>query len=142
MVLNSLFNKIFGFLVNWNPLWALIIISLILTFVVTIIYKLFTNQKEMKSLKEELTTIQKELKGSKEDPKQAIEIQKRLMEKNMKYMMKSFKPMLITFIPLIIILGWLKTTYQTIQLPLGWIWIYLISSVIFNIILRKLLKIY
>ena len=96
----------------------------------------------MKNLKDELTAIQKELKGSKENPKQAIEIQKRLMEKNMKYMMKSVKPMLITFIPLIIILGWLKTTYQDIQLPLGWIWVYLISSLIFSIVLRKLLKIY
>ena len=64
------------------------------------------------------------------------------MEKNIKYMTKSFKPMLITFIPLIIMLGWLKTTYQTITLPLGWIWIYIISSLIFSIILRKLLKIH
>ena len=76
MVLNTFFNKIFGFLVTWNSFWALIIISFILTFIVTIIYRLFTNQKEMKGLKEEMSEIQKELKESKKDPQKIIEIQK------------------------------------------------------------------
>ena len=48
-------------------------------------------------------------------------------------------------IPLIIIFGWLRITYE----PLGklifgmsWFWIYLISAVIFSMVIRKVLKIY
>ena len=144
-MLDSFFNTIFGFLINLSPLAGLLVISLILTLLTSLSYKIFTNQREMKQHKEEMDKLQKEIKELKNDPKKAMDKQKELMEKNLKMMKYNIKPMLITFIPLIIIFGWLRATYEPLGkliLGLSWFWIYLISAIIFSIIIRKLLKIY
>jgi len=91
--------------------------------------------------------FQKEMKDLKEDPKKMMEVQKKAMEKNMKYMLQSLKPTLFTFIPIIFIFGWLRGYYETLGNPsilfgLGWIWIYIIFSIVISMVLRKVLKIY
>lgn len=142
---DSFFNSIFGSLINWDPKIALIIISFLLTLIITVVYKLTTNQKMLKETKEELKEMQKEMRELKNDPKKMMEKQKELMEKNMKMMMHSFKPMIFTFLPIIIIFGWLRGVYQPlgkIMFGLSWIWIYIIFSIIFSMIIRKVLKIY
>lgn len=107
MVLNSILNTIFGPLLRLPSLWTIIIMAFILASLITFVYKLMTDQKLMKSLKEEMKAFQKEMKEFKEEPQKVLEIQKRAMETNMKYMMHSLKPTLITFIPLILIFGWM-----------------------------------
>lgn len=101
-------NPILGPLLNIAPLWAIIIISLVIAAVITFVYKWMTDQHLMKTLKEDIKKFQQEMKEFKQDPKKVMEIQKRAMETNMKYMMHSMKPTLITFIPIIIIFGWLN----------------------------------
>ena len=81
------------------------------------------------------------------EPEKMMNVQKKALEANMKYMMHSFKPMLITFIPLIIVFGWLRTSYQEMDLNFlgifhSWIWIYIITSVLFSLVIRKVLKIH
>ena len=144
MVLNNFFNLIFGWAVNISPLTGMIVISFILTLIVTLVYKWTTDQVMMKSLKDELKQHQKEMKDHKGDPKKMMEIQGKAMEKNMKYFMHSLKPMLITFIPLILVFGWLKENYDGVEVLFGlsWIWSYIIFSIIFSIILRKVMKVY
>ena len=144
-MLDNFFNSIFGSLINWNPLMGLLIISLILTLIISLSYKFLTDQKELKEHKEEMSKLQKELKELKDNPKKMMEKQSELMKKNLGMMKHQIKPMLFTFIQLIIIFGWLRITYE----PLGklifgmsWFWIYLISAVIFSMIIRKVLKIY
>ncbi|MBL7147402.1 MAG: DUF106 domain-containing protein [Nanoarchaeota archaeon] len=142
---DSFFNSIFGGLINQNPKLALILISFLLTLLITLVYKFTTNQKMMKETKEELKEMQKEMRGLKDDPKKMMEKQKKLMEKNMKMMMHSFKPMLFTFIPIIIMFSWLKNEYEPlgkVMFGLSWIWVYIIFSIIFSIITRKILKVY
>jgi uncharacterized membrane protein (DUF106 family) len=101
-------DPIFAPLLRMPPFWAIFIISLVLSLVITIIYKLMTNQSEMKSLKEDIKKHQKEMKANKDNPQKVMEVQKKAMEKNMKYMMQSMKPTLVTFIPVILLLGWLN----------------------------------
>lgn len=144
-MLNSFFNAIFGFLINWNPLTGLLVISLILTLITSLSYKFLTDQKELKSQKEIIGNLQKEIKSLKNDPKKMMEKQKEIMDINFKMMKHNIKPMLITFIPLLIIFGWLRTTYDPIGkliFGLSWFWIYLISAILFSIVIRKVLKIY
>ena len=144
-MLDSFFNPIFGPFVNWNPLIALLIISFLMTFLITLSYKYLTNQELMKSLKDELKDFQKQMKDNKDNSQKVMDIQKQSLEKNMKYMMHSFKPTLYTFIPLIIIFTWLKNAYTgkgALIFGLTWIWVYIISSIIFSILLRKVLKVY
>jgi len=103
----SIINPIFGPLLKLPVLWAIILVSLVLTIFMTLIYKWMTDQHLMKTLKEDIKKFQQQIKEFKSDPKKVMEIQKRAMETNMKYMMHSMKPTLVTFIPIIIIFGWL-----------------------------------
>ena len=92
-----------------------------------------------------MTDLQKEIKSLKNDPKKMMEKQKEIMDINLKMMKHNIKPMLITFIPLLIIFGWLRTTYDPLGkliFGLSWFWVYLISAILFSIIIRKVLKIY
>jgi uncharacterized membrane protein (DUF106 family) len=106
--LDTLLDPILNPLLKVKPLWSIIIISLLISLVVTIVYKLVTNQDEMKRLKSDLKEQQKKMRESKDNPEAVLSMQKQLMSKNMEYMKHSFKPTLITFIPIIIIFGWLQ----------------------------------
>jgi len=105
----SIVNPIFAPLLKLPPLAGILIISIVITVLITLIYKWTTDQNLMKQLKDEIKEFQKEAKTLKSDPQKAMEVQKKAMQTNMKYMMQSFKPMLFTFIPIIIIFGWLNT---------------------------------
>lgn len=92
-----------------SPLWQTILISFVVSLVMTVVYKLMTNQKLMKSLKDDMKQMQNKMKELKNEPKKMMEVQKEAMQKNMQYMMHSMKPTIITFIPLILIFGWLNS---------------------------------
>lgn len=105
----NLLNPIFAPLLKLPPLFGILVISIIITVMITLIYKWTTDQNLMKQLKDEIKEFQKEAKTLKSDPQKAMQVQKKAMQTNMKYMMHSFKPMLFTFIPIILIFGWLNT---------------------------------
>src|SRR3990167_6922652 len=103
-VIDTILDPVFMPLLNLGPFWALVIISFVLSLLMTLIYKLVTNQDEMKRLKDEMKEHQKQMK---ENPEKIGELQKKAMSANLEYMRHSFKPTLITFIPIILIFGWL-----------------------------------
>ena len=103
-VIDTILDPVFMPLLNLGPFWALVIISFVLSLLMTVIYKLVTNQDEMKRLKDEMKEHQKQMK---ENPEKIGELQKKAMSANLEYMRHSFKPTLITFIPIILIFGWL-----------------------------------
>lgn len=156
MVLDSFFNSIFGPLINAvGSRWSLVIISFILTLLITLAYKLLTKQELMKALKAELKTLQQELKKVKDHPEKFTRVNKQLMEKNLQYFKQSLRPMIITFIPIIIVFGWMRKTYLPagdlftwgFSIPFfgtgfGWLMTYIVTSIIFSIIIRKLLKVH
>ena len=146
MVLDSFFNAIFGWAMESSKVWGLFVISLVLTFFVTLVYKFMTDQEALKSIKQEMKDIRKEMKEVKDNPDRMMELNKQSMEKSMVQMKNSFKPMIITFIPLIIIFGWLRETYAELPIEFlwfsSWLWIYIIFSIIFSIFIRKLLKVH
>ena len=107
-VLDFILDPVFGPLLKLQPVWAILIISLVVSFIIVIIYRLLTNQKEMKALKDEIKSHQKQMREFKNEPQKVLEIQKKAMQVNMKYMGKSMKPTIITFIPIILIFGWMQ----------------------------------
>jgi uncharacterized membrane protein (DUF106 family) len=144
---DNFLNMLFGPVMALSSPYNLIVLSLILTFFITLVYKYVTDQESMKSLKDDMKEIRKEMKQFKEDPKKMMELQKRSMENMMKSFKHNFKPMIITFLPLILIFGWLRNHYANLGNPavflgLGWIWAYIIFSLIFGILLRKLFKVH
>jgi|TARA_Y100000310_G_C20226656_1_gene598274 uncharacterized membrane protein (DUF106 family) len=155
MVLENFFDWLFGPLLRLGDGWAVILISLLLTLMINLFYKAFTDQETMKTLKAELKHLQKEMKTLRDQPEKFMKIQKEAMAKNMVYMKHSMKPTLITFIPLIIIFGWLRTRFGEagdiinwgFNMPLfgtglGWLGTYFFSAVFFSMITRKIMKIH
>ena len=107
MVFENILNPIFFPLLSLPTLWAVIILSFLISLIITIIYKYTTDQNLMKQLKEEMKEFQKEVKELKKEPEKAMQVQKKAMQTNMKYMMQSMKSTLFTFIPIIIIFSWM-----------------------------------
>ena len=133
MVMESIYA-----LINAQPVLSIIILSVIVTFISTILTKWLTNQEHLKSLKERQKEIQKELKTCK-DECLIKELQAEMMSIAGTMMKSSFKPMLITFIPFLILIYWIRDVYGPLM-GFSWFWWYLGTSIISSIILRKVLK--
>ena len=98
--------------------WFVVIISLVISFLVVIIYKWTTNQKLMKQIKDDMKTLQNKIKTlTQSNPEKAMKLQQEAMKKNMVYMKHSFKPTLYTLIPLLLLFGWLNATLMYV--PIG-----------------------
>lgn len=153
-MLDGIFNTLFYPFLLLPARLALLSISFIITLLITLAYKFLTDQKKMKALKEEIKTAQAALKEHKENKEKFAELQKELLAKNGQLMKASMKPTLITFLPVIILFGWVRTTFLpagdlfawSSSLPIvgtgvGWLWTYILSSLIFSVLIRKALKI-
>jgi uncharacterized membrane protein (DUF106 family) len=104
----NLLNPLFAPLLLLPPWLSIAILSLLVSLIITLIYRAMTDQNLMKQLKDEMKEFQKEMKELKAHPEKAMAVQKKAMETNMKYMSHSMRPMLITFIPIIVIFGWMN----------------------------------
>ena len=106
----SFLGPIFNPLLEYGIFWAIFTLSLVLSGLITLIYYLVTDQKEMKDLKKKAKDYQKEMKKHKDNPSKVMKIQKEALSLQSKLMMKSLKPTLITIIPVLLIFNWLSST--------------------------------
>ena len=117
------------------PRTSIILISFLITLVMTLVTKKFTDQNRMKELKGIQKACQIKLKEVRGNADEMTKINKQMMECSMELMKHSFRPMLITFIPILLIFWWVRTAYTGVLA--SWIWWYLGSAIISSIILRK-----
>ncbi|MFH0832057.1 MAG: EMC3/TMCO1 family protein [archaeon] len=144
-------------LVRKMPLLCMIVFSLLVTIFITLLYKKFTNQERGKEIRKQQKEFQQKQKEFRNEPQKLLEMQNEMMKLSMEQMKESFKPLLISFLPLILFFGFLKNVYAqagigdivawNVNLPLigtgaGWLLTYIVLSMIFNSILRKVLKVY
>ena len=108
-----------NFMFQMNPTLTVLIISLVISFIIVIVYKYLTNQKEMKEMKDKLKEYQKQMKELRSNPKEMMAVQKKAMQLNMTYMKHSLKPTIITFIPIILIFGWLNSHLAFMPIEAG-----------------------
>jgi len=106
--LDSIFNPVLLPLLNKSPFIGVLIISLILSVIVVLVYKYFTNQVEMKRLKEQQKEYQQKFKELKDKPEEMMKLQKEAMGKNFEYMKHTLKATLITMLPIILVFGWMN----------------------------------
>jgi uncharacterized membrane protein (DUF106 family) len=106
--MSSIFDPVFVPLIRISPLLAVVVLSLLITFIMTIIYKYMTNQKRMKEMKDKLNGFQKEIKAAGKDQKRMMEINKEMMMINAEYMKHSLKPMIVSWIPVLLIFAWMS----------------------------------
>lgn len=146
-------------LIAFMPDWIeVILISLALSFGTTLAYKYLSDQAVMKEIKASLANLKLRMKTDKGDPEKLKEIQKEMMPLNMKFFKLSMKPTLITLLPMLVVFWGLSQVYvgadgvstHIINLPfsiplignwLGWVGTYIIFSIIFSTVLRKVMKV-
>jgi len=111
MVFAEILDPVMSPLLSLDPLFAVGLVSLVVSVIITVIYKYTTNQSLMKDLKGEMKEFQKEIKELRDKPEQAMKVQKEMMQTNMKYMSHSFRSTLFTMLPIILIFGWMNVNF-------------------------------
>jgi uncharacterized membrane protein (DUF106 family) len=106
-ILDPVLNPVLQPLLNASPFWGIVILSLVISLIITIIYKYVTDQTKMKALKDKQKDFQKRIKELRSNPPEMMKVQKEAMSTNMEYMKHSFKPTLFTMIPILLIFGWM-----------------------------------
>jgi len=149
MVLDVFFNFIFGWAVVISPIVGIIFISLILSLLSTLSWKYLTDQDLLKSIREKTKNLQEELKKNKDEPNKLAGLNSKMAKENWEAMKiqykQSIKPMLITLIPFALAFVWIRKTYEPfgdIFLSMGGIGSYIVFSIVFSMILRKVMKVH
>lgn len=125
-----------------NPKGAVVLLSVGVTFLMTLITKFFTDQIKMKELKERQKELQKKSKEARGDLKEMEKINQEILTISMEMMKHSFKPLLITIVPIIFMFSWAKKAFALTPLASSWIWWYIGASIISSIIMRKIMKVH
>ncbi len=105
--LDPIFNPVLQPLLNISPFLGILIVSLVISLITVLVYKYFTNQVEMKRLKEQQKEYQQRMKELRDNPSEMMKVQKEAMSKNFEYMKHSLRATLITMLPIILIFGWM-----------------------------------
>lgn len=145
--IHAIFNPTFGFLLKTHLLLGFLIITLLVTFATTLTQKYGTDQQALKGLKEEQKALQEEMKRHQNSPGKMLEIQKKQLEHIPRTFELTMQPLIYTAIPFVLLIRWFSDTFKSLNNPeffglLSWFWAYIIFTIIFSIILRKLMKVY
>lgn len=136
----SVLDPTFGALLSFNFFWGFIIITAILALILSLIQKYTTDQEALRELKKEQKILQQEMKKYREHPEKLLALQKKQLEFIPKTFDLTMKPLLFTSIPIILLFRW----FSEILHPVWggwWILYYILASMIFSTIFRKMLKI-
>lgn len=138
--------------VSGSPLMDIILITLITSLFITLVNKKFSDQVKIKALRAEMKELQKKMrKQMAKDPKKAQALQKKIMEKNMENFKHAFnmKVMMITMIPMMFVFLFLGRYYSVFGefftpvsfISWGWLGSYLLFSIVWSIVLKKVLDV-
>src|SRR3989344_2838149 len=142
---HSSLDPTLGILMNWNVTLGLIIITGVLTFLMTLLQKYATDQNLLKEIKDEQKIVQQEMKTYKEHPEKKMELSKKSMELMMKSMPITMRTVLYTMVPFILLIRWFGDYFIANPVRiwfLSGIWAYIVFSIMWSMILRKVMKVH
>jgi len=146
---HAVLDPSFGSMLDWNIYIGMFIIILIINLITTFAQKYLTDQASLKQIKDEQKILQAQMKEFKQHPEKMMELQKKQMEFIQKTFDLTMKPLIFTFIPFILFFRWFNDYFSMPDLVgfkffglLSWFWIYLIFSIVFSSVLRKVFKVY
>jgi len=135
-----------GVLLTWNVTIGMLFLVGLITLITTLLQKYATDQNALKTIKEEQKLVQQEMKLAKDNPTKSMELSKKSMELSMKTMPMTMRPLMYTVIPFVLFLRWFNDYFTVNPVHilgfLNWFWAYLIFSIIFSAIFRKVLKVH
>ena len=143
---HSVLNPTAGALLNWNLTLGMSIIIMIISIFMTLVQKYATDQKTLKEMREEQKILQEEMKKYKNHPEKVAELSRKQLEFIPRTMRLTMRPIVYTAIPLILFFRWFNDFFSAlIDFKffgfLSWFWFYLIGTIIFSSILRKVMKV-
>lgn len=149
-----LFDPTLGWLLRLNLTLGMFIIVFIIALISIIAQKYGTDQKTLKEIKHEQKKLQEEMKAVREHPEKLMALQKKQMEFIPQTMKLSTRPIIYTGIPFILLFRWFSDLFTagnkfTLAVNptffnigwLTWFWFYLIFTLVFSMILRKVFKV-
>ncbi len=132
-----------------GPITFMTLAVIVITLLITVVQKFTVDQNVMRELKSDSKKMRKEVKALKDNPEKFQQHQKKMMELSMKQMKMSFKPMMYYMIPLIVFFTWMRNVMgDTVVLrppiwpwEMGYLGTYILLSIFFSMIFRKILKV-
>jgi len=142
---NLVLNPTAGKLLNWNVDIGIILITAILIFISSLLQKYKTDQNLLKNIKEQQKIIQQEIKLYKDNPEKTMELSKKSFELTMQALPITMRPAMYTIIPFVLFLRWFNDYFSGMHVKifgfLSGIWAYIIFSLIWSVVWKKVLKI-
>ena len=114
--IDTIFNPVFGWMLNIPPIVAIIVLATVLAFISTLLQKYMTDQAKMKRYKDDTKKMQEQLKKVRDDPQKVMKLQQKMMPIQMDMMKESFKPLLVTLIPFLLVFFWLSNHFAYYQI--------------------------
>lgn len=136
----SVLDPSLGGLLNWNIYIGFIIIIAFISLVLTLSQKFLSDQAKLKELKEEQKYLQGEIKKYKDNPEKLMEFQRKQLEIVPKTFDLTLKPAIYTSIPIILLFRWFAGHLQPV-FGGWWVLYFIIGSVVFSGVFRKLFKV-
>lgn len=134
--------------------------SVLLSLVLSLIYRFLTNPSEIRRIKRDMQFYRKKMNeaqkaGNKEEMDRYL---KQSMKLNQEHLKHNMKPMIFSMALFLVVLGWLNNAYTDLVVPLpinlpvlgwefpflhltmeyNWFWWYLVITVPFTFVFRKL----
>jgi len=140
--IHAVLNPTAGRLLDWNVNWGMVVIAAAITLITTLLQKYTTDQETLRDIKKEQKILQAEMQKFKNHPEKLLELQKKQLEFIPKTMDITMRPLVYTVIPIILFFRWFGdyfAIHEGVKIfgMLGWLWAYLIFSIIFSMIFRK-----
>jgi len=127
-------------LMQGNPRISIAVFAFLVSFFISIIQKYFGNQKRLKEIRARQKELQQLMKENRDDHEKVMEFQKEMFSYVGESFKHSFKPLLITMIPILVFFWWLRGIFAPTEIAGTWIWYYIGFSMVFGMVLRKILR--
>jgi uncharacterized membrane protein (DUF106 family) len=141
---NAVLGPTAGALLRWNLTYGMAILVLILALFMTLVQKYTTDQKALRDMREEQKKLQVDLKKLTPGSKEHTELSMKSMSFLGPMFKLSMRPIIYTAIPIILLFRWFADYFAVVPfkfIGLSWFWFYLIGSIIFSSILRKMMNV-
>ncbi|MBS3088293.1 DUF106 domain-containing protein [Candidatus Pacearchaeota archaeon] len=127
-------------IINQNPEISIVVISLAITFLITLVNYFFLDKDKVRGIKSRQKELQTQMKEHQRagNTDKMMELQKELFSSTGEMMKHSLKPMLITMIPILLLFGFVRNIFADTTIASSWFWYYLVSAIAGSMIFRKI----
>jgi len=142
---HALLNPTAGALLSFNVNLGVIVFSAVISLMITIVQKYTTDQETLREIKKEQKILQAQMKEFKDNPQKLLELQKKQLEFIPRTMEITFRPLMYTSLPIILFFRWFNDYFADNPVKvfgfMHWLLAYIIFSMIFTTIFRKVFKV-